>query len=198
MEDFYTIQTVEQVKALTDPLRKQILGAFCQGPMTTKQVAEQLGEKPTRLYYHVTILEQAGLIEIVETRQIRGTVEKTYRAVATKFRVDRDLFKVAPESETGSSGVLVIINTLEEALAHFQDESAQAVLGTQIAEEQLVFVHAQNLCLTPSQVSDLKTRICELLEECAGECKAAANGEGPSYTFTLVLYPVLSVDGKAN
>lgn len=67
-EGFFALQELDQLKALADPLRQRILQALCQEPMTTKQVAQQLGEKPTRLYHHVSTLEQAGLIQIVETR----------------------------------------------------------------------------------------------------------------------------------
>jgi hypothetical protein len=56
-------------------------------PRTTKQVAEVLGEKPTKLYHHVEALERAGLIRLTETRPNRGTVEKYFQAVAGQFRV---------------------------------------------------------------------------------------------------------------
>jgi DNA-binding transcriptional ArsR family regulator len=82
-----TVTDLAQVRALADPLRLRILGALARMPRTTKQVADLLGEKPTKLYHHVEALERVGLIRLTETRPNRGTVEKYYRAVAAQFQV---------------------------------------------------------------------------------------------------------------
>ena len=58
---------------------------FAESPKTTKQVAELLGQPPTRLYHHVAALERAGLLVLRETRQNRGAVEKWYGSVARQF-----------------------------------------------------------------------------------------------------------------
>ena len=84
--DSYRISDIEQVKALSHPLRMRIIETLAAAdPMTTKQVAERLGEKPTRLYHHVDKLEQAGLIRLTHTKQNRGTTEKYYETIARQF-----------------------------------------------------------------------------------------------------------------
>lgn len=88
----YRIRDLEQLRALSDPLRLRILEAFAHGARTTKQVAGSLGEKPTKLYHHVDALEAAGLVRLVETRPKRGTLEKYYEAVARVFEADAGLF----------------------------------------------------------------------------------------------------------
>jgi DNA-binding transcriptional ArsR family regulator len=83
--DSYRISDLEQVKALAHPLRMRIIEALAASePMTTKQVAESLGEKPTRLYHHVDLLEKTGLIRLTHTRQNRGTTEKYFEAIARR------------------------------------------------------------------------------------------------------------------
>ena len=67
------MQGLEQVRALSHPLRIRLVELFAQRPMTTMQAAELLGEPPTKLYHHVAALERAGLVELRETRQNRGT-----------------------------------------------------------------------------------------------------------------------------
>jgi hypothetical protein len=59
---------------------------FAESPKTTKQVAELLGQPPTRLYHHVAALERAGLLVLTERRQNRGAVEKWYTGVAQQIR----------------------------------------------------------------------------------------------------------------
>ena len=98
-QEAYTLKNLDQMKVLADPLRIRILEAFCQ-ERTTKQVADFLGEKPTKLYHHVDTLERVGLIALSRTRQNRGTVEKYYLAVAHTFRADSRLFQ--PKGKGGS------------------------------------------------------------------------------------------------
>src|SRR5262245_52283071 len=83
----HTVTDLAQIRALADPLRLRILGALGREPRTTKQVADVLGEKPTKLYHHVEALERVGLVRLTETRPNRGTVEKYYQAVAGRFQV---------------------------------------------------------------------------------------------------------------
>jgi DNA-binding transcriptional ArsR family regulator len=102
--EVYTLSSLEQVKVLADPLRIRLLEAFCQ-ERTTKQVATLIGEKPTKLYHHVEALERVGLIRLSRKRQVRGTVEKYYMAVARLFRADNRLFE-ASDSESGERDTL--------------------------------------------------------------------------------------------
>src|SRR3954471_20831047 len=69
---------VADLRALAHPLRLRMMELFAESAKTTKQVADILGEPPTRLYHHVAALERAGLLELRETRKNRGTVEKWY------------------------------------------------------------------------------------------------------------------------
>jgi DNA-binding transcriptional ArsR family regulator len=72
---------VAEIRALAHPLRLRIMELFAEAPRTTKQVADILGEPPTRLYHHVAALDRAGLIRLKETRKNRGTTEKWFEAI---------------------------------------------------------------------------------------------------------------------
>jgi DNA-binding transcriptional ArsR family regulator len=97
----FRITDIDQVKALSHPLRMRIIETLAASdPMTTKQVADALGEKPTRLYHHVGLLQKAGLIRLTHTQQNRGTTEKYYEPIARQFRADADLFAdESPENQ---------------------------------------------------------------------------------------------------
>lgn len=97
----FRISDIDQVKALSHPLRMRIIETLAASdPMTTKQVADALGEKPTRLYHHVGLLQKAGLIRLTHTQQNRGTTEKYYEPIAKQFRADADLFAdESPENQ---------------------------------------------------------------------------------------------------
>ena len=82
---------MNQLRLLADPLKLRLVQAFAEGEKTTKQVAAELGERITKLYRHVDALHDAGLLEIVSEMQKRGTVERTFRAIAERFEVDHSL-----------------------------------------------------------------------------------------------------------
>lgn len=78
-------RATQQLRALAHPLRLKLLEAFAQGRRTTMQVAAQLGEPPTRLYHHVNALERAGILELVDTRRVRGTTEKYFQLASRQI-----------------------------------------------------------------------------------------------------------------
>src|SRR3954447_5228118 len=77
--------SVAEMRALAHPLRLRILELFAETPRTTKQVADLLGQPPTRLYHHVAALERVGWLELRETRKNRGTIEKWYGTPAKRL-----------------------------------------------------------------------------------------------------------------
>src|SRR6266487_3512504 len=79
-------RSVADLRALAHPLRLRMMELFAESPKTTKQVADLLGQPPTRLYHHVAALERAGLLVLKETRQNRGAVEKWYAGVSQRIQ----------------------------------------------------------------------------------------------------------------
>ena len=62
------------------PLRLRILRILGQHQLTPLQLVERLPDvAQATLYRHLKKLEQAAIIEVVQEKAIRGTVEKTYR-----------------------------------------------------------------------------------------------------------------------
>jgi putative molybdopterin biosynthesis protein len=76
------IRSFEQIKLLTDPRRLAILRRLMAAPANLTELGQALGEHPAWVRHHLKQLEQAGLVEIVETRIAGGIVEKFYRAHA--------------------------------------------------------------------------------------------------------------------
>src|ERR1044071_8728746 len=79
-------RALADLRALAHPLRLRMMELFAESPKTTKQVADLLGQPPTRLYHHVAALERARLLVLKEKRKNRGTVEKWYAGVAQQVQ----------------------------------------------------------------------------------------------------------------
>jgi putative molybdopterin biosynthesis protein len=76
------VHDFEQIKLLADPRRLKILRQLMAAPASLTQVGHAIGEHPAWVRHHLKQLEQAGLVEIVETRMTAGVVEIFYRAKA--------------------------------------------------------------------------------------------------------------------
>jgi DNA-binding transcriptional ArsR family regulator len=83
------VPNLEILRVLADSRRHEILTALMREPLTVRALAEQLRLPRTRLYYHLELLERHGLVRVVHTRMVSGALERTYRAAARTFRVDR-------------------------------------------------------------------------------------------------------------
>jgi DNA-binding transcriptional ArsR family regulator len=75
-------------KALSHPLRYRILVRLNERAASPSELAEALGEKIGNVAYHVRMLVELDAIELVRTRQVRGTVEHFYRAIDRPFLDD--------------------------------------------------------------------------------------------------------------
>jgi DNA-binding transcriptional ArsR family regulator len=87
LEDVQVLTTLDQVRALSHPLRHQILGFLGQQAATTKQLAAALELPKGTVAHHLKVLETAGLITVVRTRQVRAITEKFFGRVARRTRI---------------------------------------------------------------------------------------------------------------
>jgi DNA-binding transcriptional ArsR family regulator len=124
-QDVMEVTDVEVFEVLNNPLRFRILRRLSE-PTSIRAVAEELGMPPTRLYYHFNLLEEAGVIEVAETRKVGAMLQKLYRSKAKTFRPAAEMARgdMEPE-ELARVTVGVVLDgaraDAEEAVAgHFQ------------------------------------------------------------------------------
>jgi DNA-binding transcriptional ArsR family regulator len=73
--------TNDLLTALRHPLRRQILQAMPDGqPLSPRQLATSLAQPLSNVSYHVRVLVDCGVLELVRTRQVRGSMQHFYRA----------------------------------------------------------------------------------------------------------------------
>ncbi|HUG13378.1 MAG TPA: helix-turn-helix domain-containing protein [Thermomicrobiales bacterium] len=90
MLDVLYIDDIEQAGALLKPVRVELLKRMAE-PTTCSQLASELGEVSQKLYYHVKVLERAGLVEKVSERRVGGIMEGLYQAVARSYWLSPEL-----------------------------------------------------------------------------------------------------------
>lgn len=84
MQEVLLIDQVEQAAALLKPLRIEILRRLAE-PHTCTDLGVELGETPQKIYYHVKVLERAGLLQKVDERRVGGIMEGLYQATAASY-----------------------------------------------------------------------------------------------------------------
>jgi DNA-binding transcriptional ArsR family regulator len=81
------LEQPDDVRLALSPMRRTLLERL-RTPSSATQLAAELALARQRVNYHLRALEDAGLIELVETRQRRGCVERILAARARAFVVD--------------------------------------------------------------------------------------------------------------
>ncbi|HSF15288.1 MAG TPA: helix-turn-helix domain-containing protein [Vicinamibacteria bacterium] len=84
MQDTLLIEDTGRAGALLHPLRIDVLKRLAE-PSSCPEVAKDLTESTQKVYYHVKILEGAGLVNRVGERRVRGIVEGIYQARAKSY-----------------------------------------------------------------------------------------------------------------
>ncbi|AWL40127.1 MULTISPECIES: helix-turn-helix domain-containing protein [Streptomyces] len=80
------------VNLLLHPVRMRVIQTLVgAGELTTAQLRERLPDvSPATMYRHVATLTQAGILEVVHERPVRGTVERSYRVRQDEALVDEE------------------------------------------------------------------------------------------------------------
>jgi DNA-binding transcriptional ArsR family regulator len=84
MKDVLYLEQIEQAEALLKPQRIEVLRQLAE-PRSCTEVAARLDQTPQRVYYHVKRLVDAGLVELVSERKVRGISEGIYQAGARSY-----------------------------------------------------------------------------------------------------------------
>jgi DNA-binding transcriptional ArsR family regulator len=90
MQEVLYIEDVDQAAALLKPQRIEML-KLMDHPRTCLELGKIFGETPQKINYHIKALQNAGLVEQVSERRVRGTVEGSYQARARSYWLASDL-----------------------------------------------------------------------------------------------------------
>lgn len=197
--DEFVIEDPETLKVLGDPLRLQILEKTSQlnetGLLATaKQLAEELGELQTKLYYHLNLLEEHGLLVMAETALVSGIVERRYKVRARRFRAELDMDEGRTDLRQEEIDMMLgPLHSILDRTRTLAEESIQAGRvdddeSNEILDEmhiQLRVVH-----LMAKEADDLAERLQSLLLDFKS---APGSGRSP-YAMTTVFLPIRSPD----
>ena len=105
------------LKALAHPGRAQALTVLNQRVASPSELAQEQGEAVGYVAYHVRVLHELGLIELVKTRQVRGATEHFYRGSVKPYLSDDFWARLPEDARNGISvaGLDVLNKAIKEA-----------------------------------------------------------------------------------
>jgi DNA-binding transcriptional ArsR family regulator len=83
--DVLLVQEPEQLRALGDDLRTRIVVLLREHAHSITELSELLGLPKGTVGHHVKVLEKAGLVRVVRTRQVRALTARYYGRTARLF-----------------------------------------------------------------------------------------------------------------
>jgi DNA-binding transcriptional ArsR family regulator len=190
--DTFQISNLDTLKVVADPLRSQMLEVLTNEALTVREVAEKLGLSPSKLYYHINLLEKHGLIQVVETRLVANMIEKLYRAAARNLEVDPALFNYS--TDEGKENINSVLVTLIDAT---RDDLQRSLQARYFALEQGAEAHPRRVLINrvmsrvpDERAEEFQDRLAALMQEfAAADNERAAPGALQPYALTIALYP---------
>jgi predicted ArsR family transcriptional regulator len=155
--------TIEEARALSNPLRLRILRLCLDRALTNKELAGRLGRDPGTILHHVRMLVETGfLAPTPERRGARGSTERPYQSTGKSWTLD-----VGEDLE----GSLAVVDALREELA-------------ETAPEDLATLSRLGVRLKPEALASFIQRFAALIEE----LHAADDPDGDPYGFMIAAH----------
>jgi DNA-binding transcriptional ArsR family regulator len=173
------LTTPAQFQALSGVTRPKILGLLGQHAATTAQIAATLGLPKGTAGHHLKVLEAAGLVRVVRTRQVRALTEKYYGRVARAHRLSTG------EGDTGQA----LRPSARAAQAQLLRQAGAELLPPAGSDDptMCLLVHA---VLSPAEAHSFARRLEALAQEFTARAPAGGRVYGMVAGVYLTDWPV--------
>ena len=161
---FIRIEELEQLKALSDPLRTQILTILIEKAYTGQQLSKMLAISRSKIHYHLNELEKHHFIQVVQTEEKHGFEQKFYKAVARSFLPSDKLLPF--QTEVGDYYRQVAFNILGRTRLRVMEAPSESFqMGTGKLEEWPRVLMQVETKINEQQLLDWIKRYRELVNE---------------------------------
>lgn len=186
------ITDLETLRIMADPMRLRILELLVMEAQPVKRLAATLNLPQTKLYYHINLLEEHGLIRVVGTRVVSGIIEKQYGAVAHSYRIDESLLSLSAPGNDDTADMMfaTLLDGVRSELR--QGLAAGAIeLREDAPVTRKITIGRMPMRLTPERAAELHERIGALIEEfCANPEDLGKAAPGTQlYQLFIACYP---------
>jgi len=163
------------VKGLSHPVRTECLTVLSDQVASPREISEILEEDLSNVSYHVRVLDELGLIELVHEEPVRGAVAHYYKAVERPLLSKAEWEQMPPEVRKAISayGWDILIRDASEAIEKgtFDNRSDRHLTRTPLLLDSEGFARLSKL------MDELLETILE--EQAASAARRKESGEQP-------------------
>ena len=172
---------MDTLELVLHPVRMRILHAMAGGgERTTAELCARLADvSQASVYRHVAVLAEAGVLEVVAEKRVRGAVERLYRLRAERAAIGRDL-AASMSLEDHRSGFAAAMATL---VAEF---NAYLEVGPNPLQDSVGYRQAV-VWLNQREVTQLMGQLRDLI--LASKPNHSGRGRRP-YLFSPIVFPL--------
>lgn len=117
------IETYEQLKAISDPLRTKMLMYLVEQPYTVHMLANELNLSRAKILYHIRELDKYGIIKLARTEERGGNLLKYYQAIARGFIPADHLLNYVESKEATRQSFLEVLSRAKTRVLTAPDET---------------------------------------------------------------------------
>lgn len=179
-----TITDPKIVKMMSDPMRMRIAEALTSEPRTVKELASVFDVPVTRLYYHIGLMEEHGMIYVAGTQMVSGIQEKRYQLIARNFSLDGDILRTDPKPGRRIDEMIGALfdNARRQLRLLLSQRSSGQTTEARVAIGQNV------LALTPAQLELVEAELDGLSNRFDPD-RADLEEDAELYSLTFTLFP---------
>jgi DNA-binding transcriptional ArsR family regulator len=177
-----TLTSLSQIGALSSPVRMRIL-RHAGRPVSVAELADRLGVPTTRLYYHVNLLLQEGMLVQVDERQSGARIEKIYLRTASDFQLGPGLVDTVGDPRKIARVAAAVL--FDPARADVEDHLERA-----LADKEEAAQFGRTVVRLSAEAADrLAARMAELLND-VRDSDLKSDEQGRTYSYTVAFVPI--------
>ncbi len=110
--DAMIVENTDSLKLIDHPIRLKILDLLAKKPMYPAELAQELKMHEQKIYYHIKQMHNSGLLEVVEKKEIRGTIAKKLspKVLNFAFTLSKDWKEIHTLIEAKDKDIMKFLN----------------------------------------------------------------------------------------
>ena len=176
-QDVYVIKSPEQAKVLANKLRMEILDIFNDWvPRTATQLAVELDLPTAKVHYHVREMMRVGLVEIVQTKEKGGVLEKYYLPIAKEIIIRLEREELDKDNATNP------------VIKRWFDDYRNAHLESLAATQEAGMVIRNAYSLTPDELKEFRQEWEQLRKKWDDKYNKRDKNGTSTYTVLMAMH----------
>lgn len=186
MKDIKLLTTHDQLKALSDPFKCELLLRLMERPQTGQQLSEVFELSRARVHYHLKELEKNDLVSIVRTEEKNGIVQKFYQATAGGFVPDRSLLPYSNMTETVRQMMVSMLDQSKRRILDAPVGSLQEESGSKDPSEWKYRSSAYEIHASEQDFMAWQKKFSTLMEDLAAIQRPNPSSDAKLYYFHIL------------